>query len=641
MLTRRNQLLLPVLIAFLMAVLMMAVCTCTAHAEAKNLGTVEVAVGDGDTELDGDEDEAVYWSLYYMADEGSIARASWYQGFDLDKDGNVDLGYTATSLGKVFWSKYRDTNITDKYELEVTDTAKAKMIDNDHTYCDKIIWDFDPEFYLVEFDTRGGTEIQSQQVIQGGKASVPENPQRTEENGWGYFAGWYADPALTREFDFSQKITGRTTIYAKWYYGLSVGTYDLTADASDYKCGSFSVQTSDTAYPDKGYAGNCNMTLMEGSVTVKAYSGNGYKFVGWYEGNYIGGSDQDMEPIDLEDPSTLLSSGPEYTFTLSGYTCIIPVFEKAPEIHFVDIGNIWTKLDPLNEVPFTAETNPDVDGLSDFIGITDEKWASEGGDISMAGPGTPVVGNKYSYSVTISAKGDNVFVPAEGFRFINGGTEYEWADITVDFSDDNKNAVISGFVSDITVEKIDIKDAVITGVKDKTYNGKAQTQVPAASLSVNGTDAVLRADTDYEISYSKNTNAGKASVILTGKGIFTGTAEKTFTIKKAANPLKIKARTATVKYSKLKKKTQTLKVTKVIKFTKKLSDKKTYTLSYAKKGKKSFKKYFKINKTSGKVTVKKGLKKGSYKIKVKVKASGNSNYKASGKKSVTFTVKVK
>ena len=67
----------------------------------------------------------------------------------------------------------------------------------------------------------------------------------------------------------------------------------------------------------------------------------------------------------------------------------------------------------------------------------------------------------------------------------------------------------------------------------------------------------------------------------------------------------------------------------------------TYTLSSAKQGKKSVKKYFKINKKTGKLTVKKGLKKGTYTVKVKVKANGNTNYKASTVKTVTFKVKVK
>ena len=42
----------------------------------------------------------------------------------------------------------------------------------------------------------------------------------------------------------------------------------------------------------------------------------------------------------------------------------------------------------------------------------------------------------------------------------------------------------------------------------------------------------------------------------------------------------------------------------------------------------------------GKLTVKKGLKKGTYKVKVKVTAAGNKNYKA-GSKTATVTVKVK
>jgi hypothetical protein len=81
----------------------------------------------------------------------------------------------------------------------------------------------------------------------------------------------------------------------------------------------------------------------------------------------------------------------------------------------------------------------------------------------------------------------------------------------------------------------------------------------------------------------------------------------------------------------------------VLKFTKKGQGKMTYRLSSVKKGGKSFKKYFKINKTTGKVTIKKNkkMKKGTYKVKVKIQALGNSNYKASAVKTVTFKVKVK
>ena len=168
------------------------------------------------------------------------------------------------------------------------------------------------------------------------------------------------------------------------------------------------------------------------------------------------------------------------------------------------------------------------------------------------------------------------------------------------------------------------------------YTGKAIT--PKVTVANAGEE--LSADV-YDVTCSNNTNVGTATVKVTLKGdYYEGSKTLTFKITKAANPLTIKPKTATLKYSKLKKKSQTLAVTKVIKFTKKLSDKKTYTLSSAKRGSKSFKKYFKISKTTGKVTVKKGLKKGTYKVKVKVKALGNSNYKASTVKTVTFKVVV-
>jgi len=111
-------------------------------------------------------------------------------------------------------------------------------------------------------------------------------------------------------------------------------------------------------------------------------------------------------------------------------------------------------------------------------------------------------------------------------------------------------------------------------------------------------------------------------------------------LQKAANPLSVKGKTAKVKYSKLRKKAQKLKVGKVMTFKNKGKGTLSYSLSSAKKGKKSFKKYFRINSKTGKVTVKKKLKKGTYTVKAKVKAAGNSGYKAATK-TVTFKIKVK
>jgi hypothetical protein len=159
-------------------------------------------------------------------------------------------------------------------------------------------------------------------------------------------------------------------------------------------------------------------------------------------------------------------------------------------------------------------------------------------------------------------------------------------------------------------------------------------------LTYDYNNAVLMKASDYSVKYRKTVRLSDYMVSdYEDRAPFYSSITVIF--EKYANPLKIGPKTATVSYSKLKKKTQTLAVTKVIKFIKKANDEKAYTLTSAKKGSKSYKKYFTINMTTGKVTIKKGLKKGTYKVKVRVKAAGNADYKPSVVKIVTFTIKVK
>jgi hypothetical protein len=116
--------------------------------------------------------------------------------------------------------------------------------------------------------------------------------------------------------------------------------------------------------------------------------------------------------------------------------------------------------------------------------------------------------------------------------------------------------------------------------------------------------------------------------------------EISVTVNKGENPMKLKAKTAKIKRSKLRKKAQKIKRAKLITVSK-AQGKLTYKLVSAEKGKKSFKKYFKVNSKNGNVTVKKGLKKGNYLVTINVKAAGNANYEPSSWKSVTSRVRVK
>ena len=74
-------------------------------------------------------------------------------------------------------------------------------------------------------------------------------------------------------------------------------------------------------------------------------------------------------------------------------------------------------------------------------------------------------------------------------------------------------------------------DIAVEG-KSFTYTGSPIT--PAVSVTLKGTQ--LMKDRDYTIAYTNHTNAGTATVTVTGIGNYIGTAKKTFVISKAAAP---------------------------------------------------------------------------------------------------------
>lgn len=69
-------------------------------------------------------------------------------------------------------------------------------------------------------------------------------------------------------------------------------------------------------------------------------------------------------------------------------------------------------------------------------------------------------------------------------------------------------------------------NATVTNIVAKTYTGKALTQKPVVKVD----DKVLKAGTDYTVTYKNNKKVGKATVTITGKGNFTGSIKKTFKI---------------------------------------------------------------------------------------------------------------
>ena len=90
-----------------------------------------------------------------------------------------------------------------------------------------------------------------------------------------------------------------------------------------------------------------------------------------------------------------------------------------------------------------------------------------------------------------------------------------------------KYAIDNGFNYELLAETEEISNCSVTlGITSYTYDGTAK----KPSVTVKNGSTTLTNGTDYTVSYSSNTNAGTGKVTITGKGNYTGSVTKNFTI---------------------------------------------------------------------------------------------------------------
>lgn len=139
-----------------------------------------------------------------------------------------------------------------------------------------------------------------------------------------------------------------------------------------------------------------------------------------------------------------------------------------------------------------------------------KQWSSGTGEVTINYDGS---GNG---QITISSDGNNLY-------------EARTMQVVVQTTAGSPQQTKTVNISQAARIRTDISNAVVTAA-NQTYSGSAKT--PAPTVKLNG---VTIPSTGYDVTYSNNTNAGTATVTVTGKGDYTGTASGTFTIAKA-NP---------------------------------------------------------------------------------------------------------
>lgn len=112
----------------------------------------------------------------------------------------------------------------------------------------------------------------------------------------------------------------------------------------------------------------------------------------------------------------------------------------------------------------------------------------------------------------------------------NGGTNRGSYTVRVSAASNSDCYANSGSATFVITEKT-ITEDMIGDIASSTYDGNAKTP----DITVRNGNVTLIKNTDYTVEYSNNTNAGKATATITGKGNYKGTVSKDFTI--SAKPL--------------------------------------------------------------------------------------------------------
>jgi len=151
--------------------------------------------------------------------------------------------------------------------------------------------------YTVTFDSKGGSTVKSQTVVEGNKVTKPTEPTRS-----GYtFAGWTLNGS---NYDFNSTVTGNITLVAKWTENIK-NNYTVTFDS-------------------KGGSTVKSQTVVEGNKVTKPIdpTKSGYTFAGWT----LNGSNYDFNST-VTGNITLVAKWTAKSYTVK----VAPVDQYSPD----------------------------------------------------------------------------------------------------------------------------------------------------------------------------------------------------------------------------------------------------------------------------------------------------------------------
>ena len=337
-----------------------------------------------------------------------------------------------------------------------------------------------------------------------------------------------------------ESISMDEVIYVPYSKYLSVNA--VPEAAKQYKVNYKIADTSIATVNENGVV----TAVASGETTVTATVPGEYTI----DGNPRTATAKLVVPKSLNDDDVVVESLPSYEYTgepiepvptiTATYNGKKITLKKGEDFEIYSYSN--------NEIPTEMQdyyySLVWVRGINRFTDYSYAYFTIDKADISKSDKNIKVSGLKdVTYTGQAFTPGVTVKITLAGKeRTLKEGEEY-----TVEYSNNTEvgtatvnitgTGYFTGTVSKtFNINPIDLSASAtgttVTGITNATYTGSAITQDIVVKAKVNGTLTTLKKGTDYTVSYADNTNAGTATLTITGKGHFAGKVNKTFKISK-------------------------------------------------------------------------------------------------------------
>ncbi len=314
----------------------------------------------------------------------------------------------------------------------------------------------------------------------------------------------------TIKFYDTQTKTYSLDSYTATYTGKQLKPgFKLLIDGQLYGIGTYSVQYSN------------NIEVGTATITVTAVTGKGLKGTKTFTFTITkAGSSQTTTDL----------SGATVTLSPSSATYTGTAVKPTPT---VKVGSTTLTPDTDYTVSYSNNTNAGtatvtITGKGNYTGTASKTFTISAVSISSE----EVTLSKTSYTYTGSANKPTATVKVNG-KTLTPNTDYTigytnntnvgTATVTITGKGNYTGTVSKTF----TISAVSISSATVSLPKTSyTYTGSAIKPTPTVKVG----STTLTPGTDYTVSYKDNTNAGTATVTITGKGNYKDSALKTFTI---------------------------------------------------------------------------------------------------------------